>query len=286
MKWLDQLRKCLPWGGPAPDAPQAFLSERRSGTASAVIANGIPKSGTHLLYEVVKALGKWEGSDIHLNPRNYDIKDEQGKVRERVRLGSCEQLARIVNGQVFPAHFHYRDFIADAMETRLPGRSLKHILIVRDPRDAMVSRLKWYHSEIFLSAEDQAAFFRKWSEDYPDEARQLEAIIQDHHADFLDYLGWLDRPSCLVIRYEDLMTELASVERGPGPALAKIAFHLGLRAEAVDWKDVAARSLQKGFTVSKEGGAVGRYRHVLEPRHLALFEKPEIQAGLARLGYA
>src|SRR5262245_30192065 len=60
-----------------------------------VIANGIPKSGTHLLYELVKALGGWVGTDIHLNQRNYDRKDTRGYVLERVRARWEDQLASV-----------------------------------------------------------------------------------------------------------------------------------------------------------------------------------------------
>jgi hypothetical protein len=265
--------------------PEAFSASRGEG-GTAVIANGIPKSGTHLLYELVKAFGPWKGVDIHLNPRNYDVKDERGRVVRRVRQSAIEQICSVRNGQVFPAHFYYRGLIADELERQPPDRIMRHILIVRDPRDAMVSRVKWYHSELFQSDGEQAEFYRHWIKTHPDAAGQLDAVVRDHHADFLEYLGWLDRPSCLLVRYEDLMAELSSVrENGAGEKLKAVARHLDLEPDQLDWNAVAARSLQTGFTVSKEGGGTGRYLQTLRPDHLACFEKPEIKAGLVRLGY-
>jgi hypothetical protein len=250
-----------------------------------VIANGIPKSGTHLLYEIVKAFGPWIGSGVHLNRRNFDIKDAKGKVLERRRAGSCEQLQGVRNGQVFPAHFPYRDFIAEEMAAARPERNLRHVLVVRDPRDAVVSRYKWYHSEVFLSAADQAEFFEEWRRENPDQSSQLKQITESYSREFLDYLPWMNCPTCLVLRYEDLLTQLSNLTNGPGPELKRLAQFLDLQVEKINWPDIARRSLHRGFTVSKEGGATGRFRQVLKPEHLTYFNDPEVRQGMEQLGY-
>jgi hypothetical protein len=69
---------------------------------------------------------------------------------------------------------------------------------------------------VFLSAADQAEFFEEWRKENPDQSSQLKQITESYSREFLDYLPWMNCPTCLVLRYEDLLAQLSNLTNGPG----------------------------------------------------------------------
>jgi hypothetical protein len=248
---------------------QPPFSTIRGEGRTAVIVNGVPKSGTSLLREVVKALGPWVGTDVLLNRRNFDAKDSKQRVLGRGRLGACEQLRLTRNGQIFSAHLPFQTAVAEEMALVRPDRTLRHLLIVRDPREVLVRRLQTQDGPVSSSSTDEV------------QAQRL-AMVQDHVQDFLSYLPWLDEPTCLVVRYEDIMAELDRAATGPGPTLNRLAKFLDYPTEGnVAWAEVGARVRQENLSVFQENQAI-RERPF---EHQAYFQTPAIRDGLARLGY-
>lgn len=167
-----------------------------------VLANSFPKSGTHLLLQIVEALP---------NLRNYDsfmASMPSFTFRERSLEKHLQLIHKILPGEVLPAHLFYHHHYNDALHKI----NCVHFFIYRDPRDVVISdahylaemnrwhRMHKYYNEID-NWEDRVARaiigFNKpnFLYDYPNVAER-----------FSRYRGWLEAPDVFLVRYEDLIS--------------------------------------------------------------------------------
>lgn len=167
-----------------------------------LLANSFPKSGTHLLVQIVEAFprARQYGTFIASIP--------SVPFRERSRRDMLRRLSSMVPGEVVPAHLHYEP----EYETALGQRNAVRFFIYRDPRDVAVSEAhylthmnRWHrlhrHFVALPDAESRISFSicgAKPGFPYP----------YPHIAErFRRYAGWLDDPETFAIRYEDLRSE-------------------------------------------------------------------------------
>ncbi|MCC5847513.1 MAG: sulfotransferase domain-containing protein [Verrucomicrobia bacterium] len=164
----------------------------QKGNAPVVLANSVPKSGTHLLESLLVA-----------HPRLYR------KLIPTLHMGNLPGrpgglegvLGKTSPGVVLVTHLrHQPDWEALVRE-----RNLKHLLMVRDPRDVAISGIhyicknKHHHLHRVFSA-------------LPDSRSRLVLFIEGSEAQnvpslsdrFSNYLPWLNTP-CLMVRFEDLV---------------------------------------------------------------------------------
>lgn len=173
-------------------------------TAPPVLANSFPKSGTHLVFQIVDGLP---------NSVNYGTFLASLTSSFQFRRRSLENVTRIIRGfgpgEIVRGHLYY-----DASHAaELAQKNVVHYFVYRDPRAIVVSeahylremnrwhRLAKYFRE--LESLDEAIMQSITGFDPPVPGIDYPNIA----ARFADYHGWLRRDDCLAIRFEDLASE-------------------------------------------------------------------------------
>ena len=167
-----------------------------------ILGNSFPKSGTHLLLQIIESLPgiRHYGSFIASMP---SITFTERSQKAHLRL-----ISNTIPGEVVPAHLFYHARYVEAL-----GKvNCVHFFIYRDPRDVVVSEAyylaemnRWHRMHKYFTAIDN------WDErisrailgfkesgfpyDYPNVAER-----------FSRYRGWLETPSVFSVRYEDLIS--------------------------------------------------------------------------------
>ena len=169
-----------------------------------VIVNSFPKSGTHLLSQVVEALPGLSsfGSFLASMPSI--------PYRVRSRRNHLWAIRRFVPGEVILAHLFYdREY-----DLALAGKNCVHYFIYRDLRDVAISEAyyltfmnRWHRMhKCFSSLEGgmEASISLAIRGLEPGETSIEYPNIGER---FQKYEGWLNSTNALAIRYEDLMSE-------------------------------------------------------------------------------
>jgi hypothetical protein len=243
-----------------------------------VLANSFPKSGTHLLLQILRVLPDVAhyGSFIASMPTLT--------FKERTHTAHMNLIDQLVPGEVCPAHLFFYEAYADALQ-RKQGI---HFFIYRDPRDVVVSEAhyithmnRWHRMHRYYKAlkDDRDQFsaaivgFSKTEcpYDYPNVADR-----------FSRYAGWLDRPDVLPVRYEQLRGS-AKIE-----TLNEIvSFYSAGRKKEYDHERIVNQMLaninpRESHTF--RSGKIGGWRSVFTEKHK---EQMKIVAGdlLIKLGY-
>ena len=239
-----------------------------------ILANSIPKAGTHLLARCLTLLP--------------GITDSGLRLRGRVRYESLEARLRLVGGGCFiPAHVYYTAH----REQLLSDLGFRIVLIIRDPRDIVVSH---YHYVTYGSRRHQLRDYYRALPDDP--ARLMTSItgIQQTHSDssirlrdiesrYRSFLTWENHGAC-VMRFENMVGP-----RGGGSYEAqhldirRLAEHLGVQLEENDVQHIASNMFHRGSTTFRKG-MIGDWKRHLTPEHRVAFKDIAGQL-LIDLGY-
>jgi hypothetical protein len=168
-----------------------------------VLANSFPKSGTHLLLQLVNGLPDREDYGAFLGSETSSF-----QLRERSESNTRHFIKGFVPGEVIRGHLYYEPPYAQA----LAEQKTVHYFIYRDLRAVVVSEAhylremnRWHKLAPYfqkLSIEDAIALSITGFDppvpgvNYPDIA-----------ARFSRYRGWLTHSDCMCIRFEDLQSE-------------------------------------------------------------------------------
>ncbi|GAB3241357.1 sulfotransferase domain-containing protein [Mycolicibacterium hippocampi] len=203
-------------------------------TAPPIVANSLPKSGTHLLLQITRALpgSRYFGRFIATSPSLTQ--------RERSPAVLARRIARTLPAETLGAHlFHFTE-----VEVALRRINALHLFIYRDPRDVVISEVnylaemnRWHRMHRHFAALPDATSRLKLA------LEGFDARYPEANARMLPYAGWLDVPGVVAIRYENLF--------GPRQAdeIARV---------------VAAWRLQGG-TSADEDALVERLRRAVDP---------------------
>jgi hypothetical protein len=254
--------------------------------APRVFANSFPKGGTHLLSALLGELPRMMFSGVHCAAGDFTggaPRAEPGNTdwdRLRRTLGSVNR------GQFMTAHFPYVDGLGEELDT-LGYRSL---LILRDPRDVVVSA---QHYVAKMASHD---LHRRFTEQYRTEDERITATIQGFPADeygrgqdsigerLSRYLLWLSMPEVLVVRFEDLVGEAGGGSRERQDELVgAIARHVDRALSPERARTVADRVWSDKSSTFRQGRA-GGWRDALTAEHVTLF-KAVAGDQLVALGY-
>lgn len=179
-----------------------------------ILANSIPKSGTHVLSRLLSLYPKVLNSGHHIRLREHrglDGAPDWSRVRNA--------LAPIGNGQFGTSHFPAEPELKDL----LTSRGFRVVFMVRDPRDMVLSYLFYVLKRPHHFLHDRLVH------DYKDDHARLMAIIQGIPApnprDAIpsarqrldDYIDWLDWEFAYTCRFEELIGS-----RGGGSDLQQI----------------------------------------------------------------
>jgi len=262
-------------------------------TAARIIANSVPKSGTHLLTRVLELMGL-ELFPTFLNGGLVARSMTTAETPDKVRVGSewpClvdnerffALMSQVEAGMFIKGHLPYSPRVAEMLD-RLDYRM---VLMLRDPRDVAVSHVDWALSRDYLP-------HRKLYQALAPDDRLAAAIIGFRcepagpivaglRERFEQMLPWTARETTYVTRFESLVGPQGGGSHEAQLAeLAAIAGHLGLDASPETLKDVAVRAF--GGTMTFKGGRSGRWREAFKDRHRDLVKR-EVGDIVAALGY-
>jgi hypothetical protein len=169
-----------------------------------VLANSFPKSGTHLLFQIVDGLPNLTNYGSFLASMTSSF-----RFRERSSENASHFISRFAPGEIVRGHLFYH--LQNAADLR--AKNVVHYFAFRDPRDVVVSEAHYLRE--MNPWHRLAPYFRKVAS--IDEAIMLsitgfdppvsEIDYPNIAARFARYAGWLGHDECLAVRFEDLASE-------------------------------------------------------------------------------
>lgn len=249
---LAQRARRNPWI--RPPAIAAYRAVDRIWPASQgprVLANSMPKAGTHLLTSLLEGIPRMRfGAHVV----SYLGKDGIGEDAEFEHLTRRLRLLR--DSHYISGHLAYDPDV----EAVIRQAGVTMVTIVRDPRAQVIS---WAHYLL----NNRHVPGREWVlENYPDMESLLPALVMgigepfvypylpDLGERFRRYSGWIDSEASIVLRFEDLVGS-----RGGGSDEAQIAAtqrilrHLGYDESQVAAADVAANVFSPNSATFRAG---------------------------------
>jgi Sulfotransferase domain len=239
-----------------------------------VIIVSIPKSGTYLVAELLKALGyHWTG--MHLAETAYT--DYSGSQLEEARQDPgrftrseslSEALTRIRPGEFAVGHLPFKAAVVQAT------KRFNRIYLTRDLRSALVSYMRFLHATGRLGAKHLAWYA------IPELHERCNLFLQTTAPYLLKRFyegmaGWPEQSDVLPVRFEDLV---AGSEQATH-AVNSIASYLGIAnydAHAVLSASLAARTITKSEGLT----CLGEYWSPEAERRFAEIGGPALNARL------
>ena len=257
------------------------------------VCNGFPKSGTHLLVQMVHPIAPYQtGTEAGLfdKPWAGTFGGNSWTLNRLPLERTCYKLGRVNNGKMVKAHLGYSPELAEWM--RLSG--LVHVFIYRDLRDVAVSQA-WH----IINAEGERLAHPK-PDAYPrDDFDETLALVIKGNGPFPGvvkrwqaYAGWLDVGWTLAVRFEDLRND-------PEEAAENI-FTYGMLRNAQIWdktvdfkpdglmkvvKTMAKASQQREQSATFRKGNIGDWRESFTDEHVRLWKERDQERWLVKLGY-
>lgn len=238
------------------------IAGRRHGPV--IVLNSLPKAGTHLIRRMVEAVPYMRPS----YPTIFSGRAEQ--VPSAVRR--IESMSR---GQYVSAHMPYDA----AIQTALRDLNARHVLLIRDPRDVVISFMK------YATSMDPTHWLHAYLRSLPDDESRLAVCIRgvytddpshplhqpDAAADFNRYARWADEAGVLTLKFEDLIGE-----RGGGDhqrqidGVDRLLTFIGYPADRARVEEIAANSFGRGSTFNR--GKTGSWKSVFTESNKDLFK--------------
>ncbi len=261
-----------------------------------VILSSIPKAGTHLLLNVVLQVPQTFLQDeivIYNLKSNRQIWGlEVLSISSRFYYSLVERkVYNLLPGKVYVGHNPYISEVAKFIDRW----KLKHILIIRDPRDYVVSLTYYfgYRYRIRRPAYDQ---FKSHDE------KLLASIVGIGEGKFSissfltkysipnvkilyeSYEGWLNHQNTLIIRYEDFVGE-----NGISPNIKEKVRRILNYLEVEPTDDIIEKMINEGMKPERSHtfrkGRVGEWKKEFKEIHLEAFEKIGGVEILKKFGY-
>ncbi len=238
-----------------------------------VIANSVPKAGSHLLRRALELVGliynRQHINDFH--PRHQII----------------HKLERVRPGEFLTAHLSY----TPEWHALIKQRHMRMIVIIRDPRDIVVShynyvtyidkrhRLRPYYLQMKDDSERLMASIRGFT---PQDGNPQGHLL-DINARFRAIWEWRNYQAH-VVRFEDLVGPLGGGdEERQLNAIESICDYLGIAISPQEKRDIAGKLFyRKSETFRK--GVIGDWKHHFSEEHKRAFKEIAGQL-LVDLGY-
>jgi len=169
-----------------------------------VLANSFPKSGTHLLAQIIDGLPNRVNYGAFLGSETSSF-----QLRERTADNTCRFVRGFVPGEVIRGHLYFERRYAQ----ELALRNTVNYFVYRDPRAVVISEAhylremnRWHRLAKYFrrAASIEDAITLSITGFNPPEPG---IVYPDIAARFGRYQGWLHHEDCLAIRYEDLVSE-------------------------------------------------------------------------------
>jgi hypothetical protein len=244
-----------------------------------VLANSFPKSGTHLLDQIVAALPGRRNYGAFLSSMTSSF-----RFRRRTDESTIDMIRRLAPGEIMRAHLFY----ADRYRQELDSLRVVHFFIYRDPRDVAVSEAHYYRT------------LNRWHRLHPAfrDAPSLESAVTlairgverpdlgvyypDIGKRFAHYEGWIGQPNVCSVKFEELTSD-----NRIGRLREMIAFALrgGQPAAVIDELTRASlANISPHNSHTFRSGKSNGWRDVFTDEHRAMFKQMAGEA-LIRQGY-
>lgn len=263
-----------------------YLARLRNGSSEMmVLCNSYPKSGTHLLAQVLEAIpGLRLWNDI------VSVQSLSGVINTdshiRWKLGS------VPGGQIIRSHL----MCTNEIKKILDERKYRSIFIYRDLRDVAVSHVKWVMREkrYFLNPvyaryfNNENACLMSTISGLPLGGRPIGPNLSSPPIgqDFERWKGWISDPDTLAVRYEDLVgSRGGGSDQARTANIRRILEFLGIRMSI---SDIASRFSHQVLPPQRmhtfRSGKTGEWKKSFGPDHIKTFKNV---AGdlLVELGY-
>jgi hypothetical protein len=254
----------------------------RNGSLSAspvFFANSFPKSGTHLLTQVMQGftrLGPAVDSGLPAVVTFDGFTGRQRRVEEIMA-----DLWRFLPGDIGYGHVHA---FPPAVEW-FCRTGVAAYFILRDPRDVVVSHVhyvaemapshihhRYYHDVLQTFDERLRASITGVSVEElagASDGKLVYEPLPDIRARFSPYLGWLEHPQVLVLRYEDFIRERSMTLGRVLDHAVNRGFQLAVgRQEALR---ILEESINPARSPTFRSGTIGGWRKSFTAEHNALF---------------
>jgi len=246
-----------------------------------LFANSFPKSGTHLLTQILDGFTKFGPAVNSGLPAIVNFDGPTGKPKPSDLI--LDEVNRLQGGDIAYGHLH----ATPAVITGLTLKRAAVFFLYRDPRDVVVSHVH-YVTEI----ENDHVHHHYYSQKLKEFDERLEvSIIGRPNLDipfpnirerFNPYLDWLQVPEVCPLRFEDLIEQRRA-------SLEKILEHVvSCGFPLKNTRDESLRILEAAINPEKSptfrSGTTGKWREVFTEEHKAIFK--EIAGGLLiQLGF-
>jgi hypothetical protein len=214
----------------------------------ALLGNAMPKSGSHLIYQVIQGLARL-GPFVNpgLPPVNRD--EQNNKLDSAAVLAN---LKRMRPGDIAYGYIHAREPYLSLLSA--PGRAC--IFVYRDPRDTIISHV--FYATQMHPGHGMHIYYNQTLKTMEERINAAILGVQEPGAElasirskYEDYIGWLEQPAVLCLRFEDLILNQAQ-------ALGQVLDHLQ----------------QRGFTLRMERSrAIGLLGQAIAPKKSGTFRK-------------
>lgn len=254
-----------------------FVSQ--SAELPVLLGISFPKSGTHLLDQILLGFSKVAPYAKRLHSFYAEYEGESGRKREPEQALAWLDSLRprdIASGHLFARPEAVR---------RVTSAKFVPYFIFRDPRDVVVSHV------FYVTDMEARHVHHQYYSSLPDfDARLNASILGRPGADvefpdiatrFAPYLGWLDCPQVLAIHFEDLINErTASLSR----ILDQLETRISLPVPRQAILDALESSIDPKRSPTFRSGKTGEWRKHFTDKHKRIFKDV---AGdlLIRLGY-
>lgn len=245
----------------------------------AVLGNAMPKSGSHLIIQVLQGLSKF---GPFVNPGFPPVNRTENNL-QLADQAVLDKLCKMRPGDIGYGYLKASEKYIAAL-TR-PG--ICSIFLFRDPRDMIVSHV-FYATDMFVDH----GMHKYYTEKLETKEDRINAAIggvtvpgfelRGVQARYKAYIGWLKEPDILCLRFEDLRLDTDN-------SLSKILDYLELEGFTLEIdRDQAIKILRSAINPRKSGtfrkGKPGDWRDHFSQRNIDFFKET---AGdlLITLGY-
>lgn len=239
-----------------------------------VLVNSIPKAGTHLL-----------GTALRHFPRLRDTTFRTLRGWERVPAETWRGLRSIRDGAFKDAHLPaHPELVA-----KLPELGIRHVLMIRDPRDVVVSLARYITYDHSDNTHRMHAAFASLADDDERLLAGIRGIPGVNHGigDVMRrFHGWLGRDDVMVVRFEDLVgAQGAGDSERQLRTIGEIGRFIDIPLSREEVLDIAARTFSTS-SPTFAGGRSGGWRKAFKPQHVEAFKTVPGGELIVDYGYA
>ncbi|MFC1922236.1 sulfotransferase domain-containing protein [Chloroflexota bacterium] len=261
-----------------------MITAARWGTASvsglpAVLGNAMPKSGSHLIIQVLQGLTRI-GPFVNTGFPPVNRTEDNQQLSEKGILANIYQMK--------PGDIGYGYLNANQQYIQALDRSgMASVFVYRDPRDMIISHV-FYATEMF----EDHGMHRYYTEHLETMEERINAAIcgvnekgselKSVKARYDAYQGWFNQPKVLSIRFEDLILDQERAFNQLLNYLEERCFQSGLERKKVIEELAAAIVPKRSGTFRK--GKPGNWREYFTQENIDIFKESTGDL-LIQLGY-